>query len=329
MGNQRNQKMGVKVILFAKFTWADQTHKDFKKIYEHHAIKNPFSDYFVYKGYQYMTLTQLTNINTRRLIPMCFGSKGYRELCNQEFTKCVDLGADGILFDESHHHSPGLCCFDTSHEHRYGASSYTWDRELVKGFREIIGDKEFMIAGEALYDFEHDCYDLSYARTWGRDHKATARMMRPNCNIMTAVTGFYDRGMINQCLLNRYIISYEPYNFKGMLSDFPETVAYGNKMDKLRTDLRDYFWDGTFVDTIGGKVTLSDGTPLSSYAVYKANDSREGMIICNYDDYNPITVCPQLENGQKLTSYRLVDDDHLTEFENTITIPPASAAAVI
>ena len=39
--------------------------------------------------------------------------------------------------------------------------------------------------------------------------------MLPDALFMTAVTGFDDRNMINQCLLYRYIISYEPYNFKG------------------------------------------------------------------------------------------------------------------
>ena len=38
---------------------------------------------------------------------------------------------------------------------------------------------------------------------------------------MTAVTGFDDRSMVNQCLMYRYIISYEPYNFKGHLDDYP------------------------------------------------------------------------------------------------------------
>ena len=50
---------------------------------------------------------------------------------------------------------------------------------------------------------------------------------------MTAVNGFYDRNMINQCLMYRYIISYEPFHFKGWLHDYPETVAYGNAMDAL------------------------------------------------------------------------------------------------
>ena len=95
------QKMGIKVILFAKFVWADQSNADFKETYEKHAIKDPYGNYYVHKGYQYMTLSQLTNVNTRRLIPMCFGDKEWREICNREFKKCVELGADGILFDES------------------------------------------------------------------------------------------------------------------------------------------------------------------------------------------------------------------------------------
>lgn len=146
---------------------------------------------------------------------------------------------------------------------------------------------------------------------------------------MSAVIGFNDRGMINQCLLNKYIISYEPYNFKGMLSDFPLTVAYGAKMDKLRTDLREYFWDGDFREKIGGSVTLENGAETEAYAVYDGTNGRKGMIICNYDEENPITVIPRLDDGEKLTRYRLVDEDEMREFDGSFVIPPGSAAAVI
>jgi len=324
------QDMGIKVILFAKFNWADQSNDDFKEVYEKLAVKDPYQNYYVYKGYQYMTLSQMANVNTRRLIPMCFGSKEYIDICNREFQKCIDLGADGILYDECLHHSPTLCCFDTTHDHRYGAPSYSWDEDLIKGFRKILNGKEFMIAGEAVYDFQHNYYDLSYTRTWGRAHKPTSRFMRPDCNIMSAVIGFNDRGMINQCLLNKYIISYEPYNFKGMLSDYPETVSYGQKMDKLRTDLREYFWDGEFTDKLNGNVCLVNGSNLDSYTVFKGTNGKYGMIICNYDEDKPISVIPVLDNGQKLTKFRIVDDDKLTEFTSSLVIiPPKSAVAVI
>lgn len=322
------QDMGIKLILFAKFVWADQSNTDFKEVYDPLSVKDPYGNYYVYKGYQYMTLSQLTDVNTRRLIPMCFGSDEYLEICNTEFKKCVDLGADGILFDESLHHEPTLCCFDTSHGHRYGESTYQYDERLIEGFRKILDGKEFMIAGEAIYDFQHDYYDVSYTRTWGRNHKPTSRLMRPHGEIMTAVTGFNDRGMINQCLLNRYIISYEPYNFKGKLSDYPETVAYGNKMDKLRDDLREYFWDGQFCEKLGAAVTTIDGKPVDSYAVYKTKDNKYGVIVCNYDEENAMKIKVEVDDQSKLLTYRLVDNDLGDSFETYINIPPASAAAI-
>jgi len=68
----------------------------------------------------------------------------------------------------------------------------------------------------------------------------------PDRPLLTAVNGWDDRNMINQCLLYRYIVSYEPYNFHGWLSAIPKTMAYGGKMDALRTETREWFWDGEF-----------------------------------------------------------------------------------
>ena len=320
--------MGIKLILFAKFTWADESHPDFKEVYEPLSIKNPYGNYYNYNGYQYMSLTQMANVNTRRLIPMCFHSDKFIEICKKEFQKCIDLGADGILFDENQHHGQALCCFDTSHGHRYGVSAYSADERLIDEFRKMTTGMDFMISGEASYDFQLNYYDVNYARTWGRGHIPYTRMVRPDAQLMTAVIGFNDRSMINQCLLNRYIISYEPFNFKGLLSDFPSTVTYGMKMDKLRTDLSEYFWYGKFMDKIGGCVLVDDQLH-HFYTVYSGSNGKSGMIICNYDEDKSITVTPVLDNGQQLTEYRLVEDDKASFFKDSFVIPPMSAAAVI
>jgi hypothetical protein len=184
-------------------------------------------------------------------------------------------------------------------------------------------------AGEALYDFQFSDYDLGYGRTWGREHKPVTRLLRPEGEFMTAVTGFEDRAMVNQCLLNRYVISYEPYNFKGKLSDFPLTVAYGKKMDALRTDLRKYFWDGEFREKLGGAVKTDGGHDHPYYSVFRADDGTEGMVLVNYNEDCSITLTPRLHSGQKLTHYRLADGDELIPFTGSITLPPDSAAAVI
>ena len=327
----RIQSMGVRVVMFSKFTWADRATDRFRKDLVRCAIKDPYGDYYMHPGYQYQTATQLLDINTKRLIPMCFLNEEYLRICEEEFKKILGLGADGILFDECLHHGPALLCFDTGHGHRYGAPVYANDRKLIQNFARIAHDKpDFLFAGEACYDWEFEAYHLSYHRSESKQHIPLMRYMQPHMPIMTAVTGFDDRNMINQCLMYRYIISYEPYNFKGRLDDFPKTLEYGKKMDALRKELRDYFWDGEFRDTCGAIVTTADGESHYPYAVFvNAKNGHPGLVISNYDEYNSAVVKVKLENSYPLEYYRLVDDSQWRSAKWGIKIPPCSAAVVI
>jgi hypothetical protein len=273
----------------------------------------------------------LLDINTKRLIPMCFLDQEYLDLCDREFKKTVELGADGILFDECLHHGPALLCFDPNHGHRYGAPVYANDRKLIQNFSKITekAHPDFLFAGEACYDWELEAYHLSYHRSENKGHIPLSRYMQPHAQLMTAVTGFNDRNMINQCLMVRYIISYEPYNFKGHLDDYPLTVAYGQQMDALRTELRDYFWDGEFRDTLGGSVSC-EGKPHHPYSVFiNAKNGKSGLVICNYDEHAPVTVSANLDSGETLSRYRLVDDSEWRPVQSGIIIPAQSAVVVI
>lgn len=322
------QKLGVKVILFAKFTWADRALEWFRKELIDCAIKDPYGDYYQHPGYEYQTPAQLLDINTKRLIPMCFGSEKYMEVCRKEFKKLVDLGADGMLFDECLHHSPAHVCFDTSHGHKYGWPVYKNDREFVKMLRKTEGlSKDFLFAGEACYDWEMEEYELSYFRSRNKAHIPCSRYMRPHAQLMTAVSGFNDRNMVNQCLMYRYVISYEPYNFKGWLHDYPDTVAYGAKMDALRTEYRKYLWDGEYRDTCGAKVITLSGKVHHPYARFEAQDGESALVICNYEDA-PVCVTAELEKGG-LSRYRTVDEDTWHPAAGGICIPPRSAVLVL
>ena len=254
----RIQALGVKLVLFTKFTWADRATERFRNDLHRLAVKDPYGDYYVYRGYMYQTMTQLLDINTKRFVPMCFLSEEYLRICEDEFQKVLDLGADGILFDECLHHSPALLCFDTSHGHRYGAPVYSNDRELIRRLGKMARRvrPDFLFAGEACYDWEMETYDFSYHRSENKAHVPLSRYMLPRAQFATAITGFDDRNMINQCLLYRYVISYEPYNFKGRLDDYPLTLEYGKRMDALRAELREYFWDGEFRHEAGAVVTV-------------------------------------------------------------------------
>ena len=320
--------MGVKLILFTKFTWADRGTERFRKDLVRFAVKDPYGDYYMHGGYEYQTPAQLLGINTKRLVPMCFGSEEYLALCCREFRKVLELEPDGILFDECCHHGPALLCFDPSHGHRTGWPVYANDLELIRRFRTMPGlPEDFLFAGEALYDREFEVYPLSYFRTRDRRHIPTGRYLRPQGGIMTAVSGFRDRNMINQCLMFRYIISYEPYNFKGWLHDFPDTVAYGRKMDALRTQYREYLWDGIYKDVLGATVRTSGGEAWSPYARFETRDGRSALVVSNYGD-DPVTVSASLDEGT-LTRWRTVEDETWHEDAGKIRIPPRSAVLVL
>ena len=324
------QAMGVRMILFSKFTWADRGTEWFHRDLIRLAIKDPYGDYYMHPGYKYQTATQLLNINTKRLVPMCFLSEEYLALCDKEFQKPLDLGADGILFDECLHHGPALLCFDMSHGHRYGAPVYANDRRLIQNFAKLSQkvNPDFLFAGEACYDWEFEAYHLSYHRSESKEHIPLSRYMLPHTPLMTAVTGFNDRNMINQCLMYRYIVSYEPYNFKGHLGDYPLTIAYGKQMDVLRTELREYFWDGEFRHEVGAQVT-QEGKLYHPYAVFiNRKNGKAGVVVCNYDD-GPVTVQVNMDNRQRLARYRLVDQASWRGTDAGIVIPARSAAVVI
>jgi len=320
------QAMGVKIMLFTKFIWADRGTEWFRKELKNYAVKDPYGDYYMHNGYQYQTATQLLDINTKRLIPMCFNCEPYIKICEEEFAKVVELGAKGMLFDECLHHWPSKLCFDTTHGHRYAMPVYSYDNKLIERFRKLA-PKDFAMCGEACYDFEMQQYEVAYFRTESKNHLPLYPYMLPNGKYMTAVTGFDDRDMLNQCLMYHYIVSYEPYNFKGRLSDFPATIKYGMRLQKVRTELRKWLWDGEFRDTVEGEVTYMDGSKHRQFSVFKASDGSQAMVIVNYET-TPIEIKASLNNGNKLTKYRLADNERWHEFE-TISIPAHSAAIVL
>ena len=130
----------------------------------------------------------------------------------------------------------------------------------MKQFR-AAADKvnpDFLFSGEGPGDWLMPYYVLGYYRIgWGTRH--ALRYIDPQAPLMAAVRGWDAREEVNVALLYRYIIEYEPYNFKGSITDFPLTLEYGKKVDALRRKYKAWIWDAEFRDTLGADVT-ADGS---------------------------------------------------------------------
>lgn len=185
-------------------------------------------------------------------------------------------------------------------------------------------DRDFIFAGEGPQDWLMQCYPVSYFRI-GYGSRPVCRYIDSKAPLLVAVTGFDDREMLNLILSNRYIISYEPFNFHGKLTDFPDTLKYGKKIDALRQRYREFLWDAEFRDTLGATVN-ADG-PVR-HTVFVAKSGKRAVVLINTDEKKTVTVKLDLPNAGSLVVATPEQQDAQST-SGTVTIPARSAAVVM
>lgn len=320
------QAKGVHMILFGKPIFADMSTEYYKKeLYKYECV-DPYGNKYESGGYAYTTPTQLAGINQRRRAIMDVCDPAYRDIATHEFDKILALGAHGWLFDEVMQHNGVLYNFAPGHGYEPPGYLFNADIPLVKQFR-AAADKvnpDFLFSGEGPGDWLMPYYVLGYYRI-GANTRHALRYIDPQAPLMAAVRGFNARDEINLCLVYRYIISYEPFNFKGHVTDFPLTLDYGKKVDALRRRHRKFLWDADFRDTLGAEAS-ADG--IFRYSVYIAQDGKRGVALMNLEQTRPITVQVTLPNSGTLV-VATPEDPEPKSSTKTLTIAARSAAILM
>jgi len=323
----QSRKLGVEIILFNKYAWADVTAPAYATEFRKFAIEDPYGDPRLFNGYNYDTPTQIGGINARHGAGMCQASPAWRQRALTEFCKSVALGASGILFDECQWHiSP--YCFSPHHGHAVPGAVFSGDVPLIEGFRAVIDPEQFLFAGESAYDLELRTYDMSYFRI-NRGFVPFARYLAPFAPMSVAVTGDNDRQMINACLLYRFSMSYEPRDFHGFLDEIPITLTYGRAVDDLRRRYRDWLWDAEFRDTLGARVT-ANGAPHDTCTVFRRNNGLRALVIANMSDTDPITCDLILDPPAKAALHFVTPERPDPQpWPGKLELAPGSAAVVL
>jgi hypothetical protein len=320
------RSQGVKIILFGKPVFADMSTDWYKKELYKYEATDPYGNKYESGSYSYTTPTQLAGINNRRRAIMDVCDQRYRDIATGEFKKTLALGAAGWLFDEVMQHNGVIYSF--SPDHGYAAPGYLFngDIPLVKQFRAAADkvDPDFLFSGEGPGDWLMPYYTLGYYRiSPGTRH--ALRYLDGQAPLMAAVTGVDDREKLNLILAYRYIISYEPYNFKGHVTDFPLTLAYGKKIDALRRKYKAWIWDAEFRDTLGASVT-TDGT--YRYSVFVGPNGKRAVIVVNLETTKSIGVKVDLPNPGKLV-VATPEQPEASPTSGTLRIPARSAAVLM
>lgn len=277
---QRAAELDVKTVLYVKYVWVEKPGPYWAEFADAVALDVNGQPY-AQPGPVYHSARKRYGMSTPWYVPICFGVAAVRDRFAREIASIADLGADGVLADESLYHGRSLLCFAEGHGHEPGASSFRWDGVLIDEVRRGLGDRadSFVIAGEGAYDAQFEHYDLSYFRSASPRHVPLGRMLRAGAPIVTALTGFDDRSMVNQALLYGYGMSFEPFNFKGRPRDMPDTVAYGVEVDRLRRDLSDWLWHGELV-AVSDERDISLPADVRS-ARWRASDGSEVTVLAN------------------------------------------------
>jgi hypothetical protein len=318
------QGMGVNVILFAKLNWADLTTSWYSNQLYKYECTNQKGKREEQGGYAYVTPTQLANIGLHRRAVMDFLDLDYRKLAGREFEKILALDSGGWLWDELCHHAGAL--YSWAPDHGYTAPGYVYagDLPLAAQLRAAADKKnpDFIFSGEGQQDWLMQYFPFSET---GVGAMPICQYLDRHALMLAGVSGFDDREQINMILLRRCIIQYEPFLYKGYLSDFPMTVAYGKKVDALRAKYKGYLWDADFRDTLGAEVSAGGSF---RYSVFLADSGKRAVVVINQGSDKAITAKVTLPHPGKLV-VATPEEPEGRPTTGTVQIPARSAAVVM
>jgi len=319
------QAMGVNIILFTKFIWIEYTSPAYDKYKKYIAWEEDGTPR-IRGGYSYDTYTQLLRFNNRPLCVLCMADDSCRLLLQDEFKKCLDLGAAGMVFDENMNHGSMFLCYNPNHNHKVPGFIHQGANILDEVFYKMTQKYSpgFLMAGEGPYD-EESLYYATYTRA-DLYHDAGQRYIDPDLPIACAIIDNGDFNKVNMCLKNRYSISYEPHNFHGRLSDFPRLMAYGMKVDSLRRRYSDYLWTAEYRSSIGANV---EGANLL-YSVFKRkSDGKRAVVIMNCNLSESSSAKLRLDDSSGKLAMVSPENQDERPFYNNVQIAPQSAIVVL
>ena len=326
------REMGIKVLPMCKWRWFDDAYEPHKEFIPYIGKDRALRNYGFF-GYSYQTVGQHLGMTIHGGAQLCHLSAPYRKLCIRELDKIMSLDVDGIMYDE---YVFLTNCFSEDHGHRPGESCWNGGMDLSKEFYEhSFKQQEFLLCGEGVTDYLSQYFQCSYIRSASPIIEPVLPFINQELRYATCLTGFDNRGMVNQCLAFKYIINYEPFNFKGRMSEAPMTGEYGNKVLEFRMGLKDYLWLGLFSDTIGAECVCSE-EPNGFRGKYKytvftnKKNGKKAVVIVNDTVDKDLTFDVTIDGGSG--TYSLCDPENGSLGKTTgkeIKVKPRSVAVLV
>ena len=228
----------------------------------------------------------------------CPGSDQWQKKMIDSANVCLDLGADGVLYDLG-----GLdpyFCFDKTHNHKKPSHSHEQKAARFRELRENVKKrgKEFIILQEHTVDIFNQHMDIIQGTNSGRGEDELVEMYRytfPELVVTNRESGQDEseyRDAVNRSVLLGLRFDMTIYRCCGSLSDIPRYAAYLKEINALREKYADTLLRGRFVDEDGFKWD----NPVIKAKAFDGEQGKAAVVLWNPTD-EPQSVRVLFENG--------------------------------
>ncbi len=298
-------KLGCKVILEGDFFKADPNGPKYGEL-RNYLQKDPYG--FSYDHSLMCTMHNTLNELIRTDWPIVYNK----------------LGIDGYLCTEQNARTSTPYCFAKGHGHKapkfIGSGIADLNRQFATDAR--AANSAFLVGGNYHIDAESDIFDFMYLNNAPR--QGTIRYINPYSNIVAAINVRYAREDINTCVQNRYTVCYNDLAGTSDINDMPSVVEYASKVEKLRTEYRDYIWDADMLSP--EEEVTGDGLEWSVYKNRK--NGKKAIVIVNHDSRNTRNAKVSFTDGSGMFS---VSPENMepSSASGNVSVPSLSLVVVI
>lgn len=278
---------GGRVVMFLSYLLIDRQSEFYRSgkgeeatIKSYWGTEVPFSETYCGEG----TYRKLGNPP----MPMyfaCPSSQVWQDRMLEACKYCLDLGADGVLFDLGGH--PAYFCYDKRHGHKKPSQAFANKDLKYKELHEYIrsrGDEKITMMEDNVDIFAQHM-DISQGTTTRPKPEFLLEMYRytfPECIMTNRECGEDEdnyKTYANHSFIYGLRFDMTIHRCCGSLSDIPNYAAYLKDINGLRETYGDYLLKGRFVDNEGFCCSSREGTVIAKG--YLAADGRLAVAYWN------------------------------------------------
>ena len=228
----------------------------------------------------------------------CPGSDLWQQKMISSADTCLDLGADGVLYDIGGHLP--FFCYDPGHHHGKPSHSHERKAERYKGLRENVKKRgqDFAVLQEHVVDVLSQHMDICHGVNSFKQPQDMVELFRytfPELIITNRERGQDEsdyRNDVNHTALLGLRFDMTIFRCCGALSDIPRYAAYLKEVNALRQKHADTLLRGRFVD--------EDGFSWDQKAIrakgYVGDHGQEAVVLWNPTDV-PVKTTVAFDNG--------------------------------